>query len=174
MVDVRNQLVSMFDDVVKKAATEYSKTDKARLTINHSDLDTEVFVHLQDLQNLTGEAIMNRFERVLNSHKDMRVDDSFDISVGLLKVQKGGAKPRGANHLFPHLDNTKESCIKKKTCIVEIVCSEGEYICAAKAIAVLQAKESMRRENYKNFIKKIKTMHRRPEWVKKPCINFID
>jgi hypothetical protein len=155
LLDIKEDLTSMFQEVINTAARQYSKQDKARITIAHDDLPDEVFVHLQDISNLSGEAVMNRFTKVLNSHKDMSVDNSFKISVGLLKSHKGGAGKRLPIH--PHLDETFFSSIFNKTSVVEIVGSEkeNEKVCAAMSIVVCMAKiEGMKRSNYLNLINK--------------------
>jgi hypothetical protein len=144
----------MFQEVINKAASDYSKDDKARITIAHEDLPDEIFIHLQDLSNLTGETVMNRFEKVLNSHQNMSVNDSFKISVGLMRTKRGGGRVKP---LLPHLNNTVFSSIINKTSIVEIVGSEdeNEKICAAMSIVVCMAKlDGMKRSEYKNLIDK--------------------
>jgi hypothetical protein len=155
LLDIREDLTSMFQEVIDTAAQQYSKQDKARLTIAHDDLPDEVFVHLQDLSNLSGETVMNRFTKVLNSHKDMCVDNSFKISVGLLKTHKGGAGKRLS--LLPHLNETIFSSVFNKRSIVEIIGSEkeNEKVCAAMSIIVCMAKiEGMKRTDYLNLINK--------------------
>ena len=129
----------MFDELVDTAAENYSRdTDKGSLTIYHSSLQSPVFVHLQNLDNIDGEKVMERFERVLNSHEEMTVDQSFVVNIGLLRKKKGGGK-KGLP-LAPYLDNTRFSMIKRKRSIIEIICSEGETICGAKPLLLYNVK----------------------------------
>ena len=158
----------MFDEVIQIAASSYSPNDKARMTISHDDLEEEVFVHLQNLENLTGEAVMDRFERVLNSHQDMSADETFTISVGLLRLNKGGGK--NSLPLNPHLNRTDHSAILNKRSLIKILCDEdsqdyeGEQLCAAKSIVVAKSKlrtflpvghpDRIRSHEFKNLTKR--------------------
>ena len=142
LIDVRDNLVQMFDDVVDIASTNYDAADKARVTISHSGMAKEIFVHLQDLSNISGETIMNRFEKVLNSNEEMAVDNTFNISVGLMRLHKGGGRNKWHRPLplLPHLNNSLYSAIARKRALVEIVCAADDHLCAAKAIVVCKLK----------------------------------
>ena len=158
LMDIRDGLTSMFDDVINIAASNYGPNDKARMTISHADLQKDVYVHLQNVENLPGESIMNRFERVLNSHEQMKADDSFDISVGLLRLNKGGG--RYSLPLHPHLNNTQHSAILNKRSIVNIDCDdEKDLLCGAKSVIVAKAKavtkqDKSKRKEFSNLIQR--------------------
>lgn len=187
LVDIKDNLTQMFQDVVDLAGKHYDKSDKAQLCISHGQLKEEVFIHLQDLRNLSGESIMERIEKVLNSNESVVIDDSLQIHVGLMRLTKGGGPtarssrslapartPTTGNHegkaakksgrtlpLFPHLNNTPYCSIFNKKAIVEIVCEEGEFLCAAKSIVVCMAKlDGMRRYEYIDLIKKSRQSRR--------------
>ena len=177
-MDIKDNLTQLFQDIVDLAGRTYDKTDKAQLCINHSELKEEVFIHLQDLRNLSGESIMDRIAKVLNSNEGLTVDNSLQINIGLMRLTRGGGGGTAGSHrsppperastsaktkkksgralpLFPHLDNTSHSSLFNKKAIVEIVCEDGEFVCAAKSIVVCMAKlDSIRRDDYKNLIKK--------------------
>ena len=168
LIDIKDSLESMFDDVVQLASQHYNKSDKAQLTINHGGMREEVFIHLQDLSNISGASIMRRFEKVLNSNEEMCVDDTFDIHVGLMKLAKGGgpSKPSGrALPLYPHLNNTSHSSILNKKAIVEISCCEDEYLCAAKSIVVCMAK--LNGVDYKSMTRTCRQSSRGPHSLRR-------
>lgn len=154
LVDLRDNLKEMFDDVIGIASTNYAPEDKCRLSIGHTDLASDVFIHLQNLENLDGQSILNRFEKVLNSHESMSADETFEISVGLLRSDKGGGPPLP---LLPHLTakNVHSSVVNKKA-IVNILPEENmEQLCAAKSLKVCEAKlDGWRRDSYLNLIRK--------------------
>ena len=177
----------MFDDVIQLAATKYSPQDKCRLNIGHGDLSSDIVVHLQNLENLDGQAVMNRFERVLNSHENMSADDTFEISVGLLRTNKGGGKPNNkgkgrkprngkkALHLLPHLNmNNIHNAVLNKTAIVNILPDEGpEQLCAAKSIVVADARlktdaKKMKKDAYYNLIRKNRQFS-----MSESCLKFL-
>ena len=87
--------MEMFDAVISMSASNYDAKDKVRMTISHASLPEEIFIHLRDVSKMNGAVVMERFEKVLNSHKDMSVDESFEISMGLMKLHKGGGVGNG-------------------------------------------------------------------------------
>lgn len=166
----------MFDDVIAIASRTYHNADKAQLTISHAGMRDEVFIHLQDLSNLSGARIMDRFEKVLNSNQEMRVDESFKIDVGLMRLSKGGGKNSRSGRtlpLHPHLNNTMHSSIFNKKAIVEIVCTtdSNEFLCAAMSIVVCMAKlENMRRTNFLTLIRKCRQTGRGPNSLRSKAL----
>jgi len=151
----------MFDDVVEIASKTYDRNDKAQLTINHSGMKSELFVHLQDLSNLNGANIMSRFDKVLNSDDSLSVDNSFEISIGLMKTTKGGGQHRLP--LYPHLNNSLYSSVIRKRSIVEIVPIENEFLCAAMSVIVCLGKlDKMTRGKFKSLIDKRRQCQQTP------------
>lgn len=151
---IKDSLVSMFDDVVATASQSYDRNDKAQLTISHAGMRDEIFIHLQDLSNISGQSIMNRFEKVLNSNEEMAVDDTFQITIGLMRLTRGGGRSGRTLPLFPHLNGTTYSALVNKKSIVEIVCSDNEFLCAAKSIIVCVSKRTCSRSDFLNLIRK--------------------
>lgn len=148
----------MFDQVIKEVGQNYSKQDKARMSISHGSLESDIFIHMVNLEHLSGERIMSRFQRVLNSHQELSVDSSFQINVGMLRVQKGGSKSRerGCLPLLAYLRGSAHDPVKTKRSIVEIHCQTGEEICASKAISVLVAKkqEKLPKQQFDNLVRR--------------------
>jgi hypothetical protein len=156
LVDIRSDLTEMFQKVIDKASETYSKQDKARMTIGHPDLSEEVFIHLRDLSNLTGQTVMDRFDKILNSHQNLTASEAFRVSVGLMKSYTGGSNDNKDIGLCPHLNDTCFSSITRKRSFVQIVGSEdeNEKICAAMSIVVCMAKlDGMKKEEFKTLIR---------------------
>ena len=60
VIELRDDLYSMFDDIMKKVGDNYDPMDKVRLSIDHAALDKEITIHLQPRQNITAQTIMDR------------------------------------------------------------------------------------------------------------------
>lgn len=164
----------MFDDIIEVASANYTSNDKAQMTIAHNGMKEELFIHLQDLGNINGTSIMDRFAKVLNSNEEMRVDESFRVHIGLLKPTKGGGKPSGKSlPLHPHLNNTPYSSIINKKAIVEIICEGNEYVCAAKSIVVCLAKlDNMPRNSFANLTRKTRQSRLGKNCLRTKAINL--
>jgi hypothetical protein len=64
----------MFEDVLEEARGDLAGND------------------WNDWDQLSADKVMDTIQKVLNSYKDLSFDESMDISVGSIDLQKGGAK----------------------------------------------------------------------------------
>ena len=71
--DMLDQLAIMFEDVMDQVRKMYMPGVRARLYINHPDMQYEapIFIALRPIHLLTAEAIMNAIEKVLNSNRGL-------------------------------------------------------------------------------------------------------
>ena len=152
LIDLRSDLLDMFNEVIKLASENSSKEDKMQLTILHSSLQTPVFIHMRDIDNLKGEDVLDRFSKVLNSNESIKADESFEVRTGIMRLRKGAGKGKNRVHLFPHLNQTRESSILNKKSIVSADCND-DYLCAAKSLVICKAKLHENWRTYKNLIK---------------------
>ena len=61
LLNAQNELHNMFTDVIELVNEKHPNgDDKARITINHSGLEREVFIHCQPKHNITADVIMER------------------------------------------------------------------------------------------------------------------
>ena len=61
LIGMQDELHSMFTDIMEMVKDKHpNKEDKARVTINHSGLEREVFIHCQPQHNITANVIMDR------------------------------------------------------------------------------------------------------------------
>ena len=162
LLDLRTELVRMFDDIIKISSRLYKPEDRCQLTLKHGSISDGIFIHLQDLKNFDGEMIMDTFVKVLNSNEEIRADESFVATMGFLKkaTKSGGGKRRLP--LLPHLDGTENCSILNKRSLVSIKCG-NDLLCAAKSIIVCMAK--LHGWDKKSFHKLI---HKREQCLAKP------
>ena len=102
----------MFNEVIRLASENTAKKDKTQLTILHNSLKSPIFCHTRDIDNLTGEQVLERFTTVLNSYKGIKADDSFEVRSGVVQLRKGAGKSyigNGRLPLFPLLGGCIES-----------------------------------------------------------------
>ena len=130
--DIREGLHDMFDDVLDQARGNLAGNDLGRVIIQHDDLHDPIVVPLQPWDQLNADTVMETIEKVLNSHQNLSVDESFDITVGSVDLPKGGARRR-----ITKLSGKKNSINWKKS-IVTIV--NNDKLCMARAISVSWAK----------------------------------
>ena len=92
--DIREGLHDMFDAVLDQARGDLAGNDLGRVIIQHNDLYNPIVVPLQRWDQLNADRVMETIEKVLNSHQNLSVDESFHITVGSVDLPKGGARRR--------------------------------------------------------------------------------
>lgn len=66
LLDVTDELHDLFQEVLDNVSSEHGDpNDRARLSIRHSGLDREIFIHCQPQHNITPDVIMERYVCIL-------------------------------------------------------------------------------------------------------------
>jgi glucose-6-phosphate 1-dehydrogenase len=60
LIDLETELHGMFSAVMDNVDGRYSDNDKVSLSVSHSQLGRDVFIHLQPKFNLTADTLMER------------------------------------------------------------------------------------------------------------------
>lgn len=60
IIDIKDDVHSMFSDVMAEVDSAYTPGERVRLSINHHGMDREMTIHLQQRENITPDMIMNR------------------------------------------------------------------------------------------------------------------
>ena len=133
--DIRRGLHGMFEDILQEARWEMAGNDLGRVVIHHDGLHDPIVVPLRPWDRLNVDVMMEHIEKVLNSHQELSVNDSFDITIGTIDLPKGGGK--GNRRPITSLQGDKNS-IQIKTSLVTI--DNNDQLCMARAIGVGWAK----------------------------------
>ena len=122
------QLERMFMDVLHEVTAHLHGDDKIRIVIHHDSLADPIIVSLRKISELTVEDILATIENTLNSNQNLKIDGSFRIDVGTIKLKRGGARL--------HITSVKgqKNSIKLKTSMVHI--NNADNMCMARAIGV--------------------------------------
>ena len=118
----------MFDDVLDQARGDLAGNDLGRVVIQHDALNNPIVVPLRPWDDLNANTLMETIEKVLNSHENLSIDDSFDITVGSIELPKGGARCR-----IKRLEGTDNSLERKRSIVTKV---NNDQLCMARAISV--------------------------------------
>ena len=152
LIDIKEDLQRMFDATLQTVDDHFSAHDRIRLNISHSNLSSDVTIHLQQRQNITAQSIMDRMDKVLNSNEDIQADQTFKIDVGIMKLHRGGGKGRVP---FNNLNrDTRFAATVRKRAFVNVPRSE-DNMCAARALIICQAKlDGWKKSDFDNLVRK--------------------
>ena len=83
----------LFDQLVRnQRRCKMESNNKMRMTIHHPGLKLGVFVTWRDVSNMTGDAILQEIEKVLQSNENFRINDgqmTIQVTVVRLPVDSG-------------------------------------------------------------------------------------
>ena len=130
--DIRRGLHRMFEDILDEARGDLASNDLGRVVIHHDGLQDPIVVPLQPWDRLNVDVVMGQIEKVLNSHQELAMNESFEITIGTINLPKwSGRRP------ITSLEGDKNSIQIKKS-IVTI--DNDDQLCMARAIGVGWAK----------------------------------
>ena len=136
LIEIQQQLTEMFDAVVERALREYNAEDRTSIVIQHGDLRREIVIHMRPNRDISGLTIMNRIEKILQSDETLSIDNSFQITFGILRMDRGGGRVAITN---TDIKDKNNSLIKKR-CITVIPELPNDETCAARAVVICMAK----------------------------------
>ena len=90
--DVQRGLHSMFEDVLDEARGDLAGNDLGRVVIHHDELQDPIVVPLQPWDRLKVDVVMGQIKKVLNSHQELAMKESFEITIGTINLPKGSRK----------------------------------------------------------------------------------
>ena len=123
----------MFEDILDEAHGDLAGNDFGHVVIHHNGLQDPIVVPLQPWDRLNVDVVMGQLEKVLNSHQELAMNESFEITIGTINLPKGSGKRRP----ITSLEGDKNSIQIKKS-IVTI--DNDDQLCMARAIGVGWAK----------------------------------
>ena len=122
----------MFEDILDEARGDLAGNDLGRVVVHHHGLQDPIVVPLQPWDRLNVDVVMGQIEKVLNSHQELAMNESFEITIGKINLPKGsGRRP------ITSLEGDKNS-IQIKRSLVTI--DNDDQLCMARAIGVGWAK----------------------------------
>ena len=121
----------MFEDILQEARRDLAGNNLGRLVIHQEGLHDPIMVPLRPWDGLNMDVVMEHIEKVLNSHQELSVNDSFDITIWAIDLPKGGGK--GNRRPITSLHGLK-NLIRIKTSLVTI--DNNDQLCMVRAIGV--------------------------------------
>ena len=92
--DIRRGLHRMFEDILDEARGDLLGNDLGRVVLHHDGLQDPIVVPLQLWDGLNVDVVMGQIEKVLNSHQELAMNESFEITIGTINLPKGSGRRR--------------------------------------------------------------------------------
>ncbi|XP_066279615.1 uncharacterized protein [Branchiostoma lanceolatum] len=120
-------LNGMFEGMINHVDKELKHDDKIRLVMNSERLDKPVSTKLVNKTDMSPELILSEVERVMQSHKDFLIDDTFFVDLLTVQFPEKGS---GYWRFFCNI----EEFVQKKQCIIQI--KNRDELCCGRALVV--------------------------------------
>ena len=87
--DIRRGLHRMFEDILDEARRDLLGNDLGCVVIHHDGLQDLIVVPLQPWDRLNVDIMMGQIEKVLNSHQELAMNESDEITIRTINLPKG-------------------------------------------------------------------------------------
>ena len=131
ITSLHEQLQEMFQQVLDETVGDVPPQDQVRFLLHSNQLDKPIHFPFMSAGRLTTEHILAKFEQVIQSNQEFRLNDTVEINVIHVSMPIGGKRSKRTEvNLEKHLE-------KKKT-IIRI--RNDDELCMARALVVAKAK----------------------------------
>ena len=134
----------IFEHLLNDVTEGMNEKDQVRFVLRSTQLDTPISIPFMPLHQLTPERVFSQVQRVIQSNRDFRLNDTVSVDIIHVEAPQGSGRKKPRSTL-----NVKEYLLKKKSVIT---IQNNDNLCLARALVVAIAKVE-NDPNYKNLTK---------------------
>ena len=134
----------IFEHILNDVTDGMNENDQVRFVLRSTQLETPISIPFMSLHQLTPERIFSHVQRVVQSNRDFRLNDTVNVDIIHVEAPQGSGKKKPRT-----IVNIREYLHKKKS-IISI--ENNDDLCLARALVVAIAKVE-NEPNYKNLTK---------------------
>ena len=148
LLESHERVQSIFGHLINDVTGDMDERDKVRFVLRSDQLDTPISIPFMFVHQLTPERVFSQIERVVQSNREFRLNDTVIVDILHVEAQQGSGKSkRGILDIREYLH--------KKGSVVTI--KNNDNLCLARALVVAVAKVE-NAPNYKNLIRSDRSM----------------
>ena len=131
LIESHSRTYRIFERLLSDVTKDMNERDQVRFVLRSTQLDSPISIPFLPLDQLTPERVLSVVERVIQSNRDFRLNDT--VNVDLMHVEA----PQGSGRSKRNIVNIKEYLHKKKSIIT---IKNQDNLCLARALVVAIAK----------------------------------
>ena len=143
LIESYRRTQAIFRHLLNDVTQDINDQNQVRLVLRSDQLDTPISIPFMPVIQLTPEKVFSQIERVIQSNRDFRLNDT--VVVDIIHVEA----PQGSGRSKRTILNIKDFLHKKKSVIT---IRNDDNLCLARALVVAIAKIE-KDPNYKNLLK---------------------
>ena len=167
LIESYQRTQAIFEHLLNDVTTGMNDQDQVRFVLRSEQLDTPISMPFMPVAQLTPERVFSQIERVIQSNRDFRLNDTVVVDIVHVEAPQGSGRSRRT------ILNIKEFLHKKRSIIT---ITNNDDLCLARALVVAIAKIE-KDPNYKDLLKpgrstqerKAKELHESAKVPLGPC-----
>ena len=167
LIESYERTQAIFEHILKDVTRDMNEKDQVRFVLRSDQLDTPISIPFMSVEQLTTERVFSQIERVIQSNRDFRLNDT--VTVDIIRVEA----PQGSGRSKRTTLNIREY-LKKKGSIITI--NNNDNLCLARALVVAIARiekdpkyHKIRRSNLNIQLQRALELHRAANVPPGPC-----
>ena len=127
LIESYERTQAIFEHLLNDVTRDMNEKDQVRFVLRSDQLDTPISIPFIPLAQLTTERVFSQIERVIQSNRDFRLNDT--VTVDIIRVEE----PQGSGRSKRTTLNIREY-LKGKKSIITI--NNNDNLCLARALVV--------------------------------------
>ena len=131
LIESYERTQAIFEHLLNDVTQDMNEKDQVRFVLRSEQLDTPISMPFMPVEQLTPEKVFSQIERVIQSNRDFRLNDTVTVDIIHVEAPQGsGRSKRTTLNIREHLH--------KKGSVVTI--KNNDNLCLARALVVAVAK----------------------------------
>ena len=131
LIESYERTQAIFEHLLNDVTRDMNEKDHVRFVLRSDQLDTLISLPFMDVEQLTTERVFSQIERVIQSNRDFRLNDT--VTVDIIHVEA----PQGSGRSKRTTLNIREY-LRKKGSVITI--QNNDNLCLARALVVAVAR----------------------------------
>ena len=145
LIDSYERTQKIFEQLLNDVTEGMDERDQVRFVLRSDQLDTPISMPFMPVIQLTPERVFSQIERVVQSNRDFRLNDTVTVDIIHVEAPQGSGRSRPKRGIL----NIREYLHKKRS-IVTI--KNNDNLCLARALVTAIAKIE-KAPNYRNMMR---------------------
>ena len=132
LIESYERTQTIFEHLLNDVTQDMNEKDQVRFVLRSEQLDTPISIPFMPVEQLTPEKVFSQIERVIQSNRDFRLNDT--VTVDIIHVEA----PQGSGRSKRTILDIREYLQKKRSVVT--IKNNNDNLCLARALVVAIAK----------------------------------
>ena len=130
LIESYERVQEIFEHLLNDITTGMNEKDQVRFVLRSTQLDTPISLPFMPVLQLTPERVFSQIERVIQSNRDFRLNDTVTVDIVHVEAPQGSGRKRSVLNI--------EEFLHKKRSVITI--QNNDNLCLARALVTAIAK----------------------------------